>query len=69
VAAHAGGIAWVGRYLYVADSGKGVRVFDLDHVWKADSGPHDNRYTRTNGPVHDAGPLVGGLSQQNPLFG
>jgi hypothetical protein len=26
---HAGGIAWSGRYLYVADTGAGLRVFDL----------------------------------------
>ena len=25
---HAGGIAWVGKYLYVADTGNGLRVFD-----------------------------------------
>lgn len=29
---HAGGIAWAGRYLYVADTGNGLRVFDLSQV-------------------------------------
>ncbi len=29
---HAGGIAWVGRYLYVADTGTGLRVFDLERI-------------------------------------
>jgi hypothetical protein len=29
---HAGGIAWFGRYLYVADTGTGFRVFDLDRI-------------------------------------
>lgn len=71
VAAHAGGIAWVGHYLYVADSGKGVRVFDLNHIWKADGGPRDNRYTLTNGRVHAAGyeyvlPQVGSYTAPDP---
>jgi hypothetical protein len=30
---HAGGIAWWGDYLYVADTGAGFRVFDLAHVF------------------------------------
>lgn len=55
VPAHAGGIAQVGHYLYVADSGKGVRVFDLNHVWKADGGKSDGRYTLKNGKIHAAG--------------
>jgi hypothetical protein len=29
---HAGGLAWVGHYLYVVDSSRGLRVFDLDLV-------------------------------------
>jgi hypothetical protein len=29
---HAGGIAWVGHYLYVADTHKGLRVFDTDRM-------------------------------------
>ncbi len=29
VGIHAGGIAWAGRYLYVADTGNGIRAFDL----------------------------------------
>ena len=31
---HAGGVAWVGPYLYVADTGHGVRVFDLTRILK-----------------------------------
>ena len=31
---HAGGIAWVGRYLYVADTGKGLRVFDTARMFE-----------------------------------
>ncbi|MQA09152.1 MAG: hypothetical protein GEU98_11520 [Pseudonocardiaceae bacterium] len=33
---HAGGIAWVGNHLYVVDTSKGVRVFDLRHLWKTE---------------------------------
>ena len=29
---HAGGIAWVGDYLYVADTSHGLRVFDMRHI-------------------------------------
>ncbi len=29
---HAGGVAWVGSYLYVADTARGVRVFDLSRI-------------------------------------
>ncbi|MCK5799526.1 MAG: hypothetical protein KAI47_20185, partial [Deltaproteobacteria bacterium] len=29
---HAGGIAWVGRYLYVADTSRGLRVFDTGRI-------------------------------------
>jgi hypothetical protein len=31
---HAGGIAWYGDHLYVADTGKGFRVFDTRHILK-----------------------------------
>lgn len=55
VGTHAGGIAWVGHYLYVADSGNGLRVFDLNHVWKADGGKKDSGYRVENGKVHAAG--------------
>lgn len=39
VPVHAGGVAWVGDYLYVVDTSKGVRVFDLRHLWKAEPDP------------------------------
>ena len=29
---HAGGIAWVGDYLYVAETDGGLRVFDMRHL-------------------------------------
>lgn len=34
---HAGGIAWVGRYLYVAHRAEGFRVFDTEAILEADS--------------------------------
>lgn len=34
---HAGGIAWYGDYLYVMDTGRGIRVFDLRHIWRAEA--------------------------------
>lgn len=37
VAIHAGGIAWAGNYLYVADTSGGLRVFDVDRIAQADS--------------------------------
>jgi hypothetical protein len=31
---HAGGLAWYQHYLYVVDTWGGLRVFDLDHIWR-----------------------------------
>ncbi|CAM05395.1 hypothetical protein A8924_6570 [Saccharopolyspora erythraea NRRL 2338] len=39
VKTHAGGIAWVGDNLYVADTWGGLRVFDLRHIWKGAADP------------------------------
>ncbi|KAL5340950.1 hypothetical protein BJX70DRAFT_396330 [Aspergillus crustosus] len=33
---HAGGIVWVGQWLYVVDTSVGVRVFDLSNIWEVD---------------------------------
>ncbi|MFC7486802.1 hypothetical protein ACOCJ7_11225 [Knoellia sp. CPCC 206453] len=33
---HAGGLAWYGRYLYVADT-DGIRVFDMGRIWRANT--------------------------------
>lgn len=38
VPVHAGGITWYGNALYVVDTKNGLRVFDLDNIWKVDSG-------------------------------
>lgn len=35
---HAGGIAWYGNTLYVVDTNHGLRVFDMDNIWKVESG-------------------------------
>ncbi|TCP56841.1 hypothetical protein EV191_101788 [Tamaricihabitans halophyticus] len=43
VKVHAGGIAWVGDYLYVVDTGWGVRVFDLNHLWQTEADPDKNQ--------------------------
>ena len=32
VTVHAGGIAWVGPWLYVVDTSNGIRVFDMRHI-------------------------------------
>lgn len=34
---HAGGLAWYGRLLYVADT-SGIRVFDMGRMWRVDTG-------------------------------
>ncbi|GGQ07006.1 hypothetical protein [Streptosporangium pseudovulgare] len=31
---HAGGVAWYGDLLYVADTGRGLRVFDTRHIYE-----------------------------------
>jgi hypothetical protein len=50
---HAGGLAWVGRYLYVSDTKRGLRVFDLQHMWRADTGSKE--YKVANGRVSAGG--------------
>ncbi|HWD06042.1 MAG TPA: hypothetical protein VG674_26725 [Amycolatopsis sp.] len=35
---HAGGVSWYGDYLYVADTGHGMRVFDLRKILKTNTG-------------------------------
>lgn len=46
---HAGGIAWVGRYLYVADTGVGFRVFDLERILKVSTGTDVMGYDGASG--------------------
>lgn len=35
---HAGGILWYKNKLYVPDTNRGVRVFDLDNIWNVEAG-------------------------------
>jgi hypothetical protein len=35
---HAGGVSWFGDHLYVADTGRGMRVFDMRKILKTDTG-------------------------------
>ena len=35
---HAGGVSWYGDYLYVAETGHGLRVFDMRKILKTDTG-------------------------------
>jgi hypothetical protein len=38
IAIHAGGVSWYGHYLYVADTGRGMRVFDMRKILKTNTG-------------------------------
>ncbi|MFD3513119.1 hypothetical protein [Streptomyces sp. NPDC058657] len=40
---HAGGIVWYGNYLYVADTSRGFRVFDLRNIVDLGALPEDER--------------------------
>lgn len=42
VSLHAGGIAWRGNYLYVADTSTGVRVFDVQQMLQVQTGKGDS---------------------------
>lgn len=46
---HAGGIVWYGNYLYVADTTRGLRVFDMRYIFDLD--PDGN--PDTNDPTQD----------------
>lgn len=38
---HAGGVAWYGNLVYVVDTTGGLRVFDLNHLYKVDASIKD----------------------------
>jgi hypothetical protein len=38
ITVHAGGVSWYGDYLYVADTGHGMRVFNLQKILKTSTG-------------------------------
>ncbi|GAA4876232.1 hypothetical protein [Saccharopolyspora cebuensis] len=46
---HAGGIVWYGNFLYVADTGRGFRVFDMRHIY--DLGAADNGTTQDRAQI------------------
>lgn len=37
---HAGGIVWYGNFLYVADTARGFRVFDMRHIYDLGAAPN-----------------------------
>lgn len=50
---HAGGLAWVGDYLYVPVTGSGFRVFDLSRILRVDGSEDRLGYNATTG-AYDA---------------
>lgn len=51
---HAGGVSWYGDYLYVADTGHGMRVFDLRKILKTDTGGTAGQIGHQTGSVYYA---------------
>jgi hypothetical protein len=50
---HAGGVSWYGDHLYVADTGRGMRVFDMRRILKTDTGGTADQIGRQpNGVYH-----------------
>jgi hypothetical protein len=47
---HAGGLAWLGHYLYVADTVTGLRVFDMDRILEVS--PSQDLIGRQNGTYY-----------------
>ncbi|GAA2361814.1 hypothetical protein GCM10010404_14500 [Nonomuraea africana] len=56
---HAGGVAWYGEHLYVADTKRGLRVFDLGKILDLRTGQNDlgdgARIGRSDGRYHAFG--------------
>jgi hypothetical protein len=44
---HAGGILWYGNYLYVVDTRRGIRVFDMRHIFDLQRSPSGDTSDRT----------------------
>ena len=49
---HAGGIAWYGKYLYVADTSKGFRVFDMTEMIRVSTGKSNSIGLHSNGKYY-----------------
>ncbi len=52
---HAGGIAWTGRYMLVADTSHGLRVFDMERVMQVETGEGDRMGRGGDGEYHARG--------------
>ncbi|KAG6888989.1 hypothetical protein C0992_006865, partial [Termitomyces sp. T32_za158] len=48
VKVHGGGIMWYGNLLYVVDTNNGIRVFDLNHIYKVTVGDAIGRQSSTD---------------------
>lgn len=46
---HAGGVMWYGNLVYVVDTAGGLRVFDLDHLYRVDESLKDSVGKQNNG--------------------
>jgi hypothetical protein len=53
VVSHAGGVAWVGYRLFVADT-DAIRVFDLHNIWRTGADPTHRRIGMTDGKAYAA---------------
>ncbi|MFE4392970.1 MULTISPECIES: hypothetical protein [Streptomycetaceae] len=51
---HAGGVSWYGDHLYVADTGRGMRVFDLRKILNTDTGGTADQIGRQPGGAYYA---------------
>ncbi|QKW20400.1 hypothetical protein HUT16_16175 [Kitasatospora sp. NA04385] len=69
---HAGGVSWYGDYLYVAETGNGMRVFDLRKILNTDTGGTADQIGRQSGSVYYAHnyayvlPQVGTVTAHTP---
>lgn len=69
---HAGGVSWYGDYLYVADTGHGMRVFDMRKILNTDTGGTADQIGRQSSTVYYAHnyayvlPQVGTVTSQAP---
>lgn len=55
VSVHSGGLAWFGDYLYVPDTSRGLRVFDLTRMLTVDTSVDSLGYDAATGAYHAHG--------------
>ena len=65
---HVGGLVWYWPYLYVADTGKGMRVFDLQRILKVDTSSACDRYVGKHSGKYCAYGYAYALPQVNAYF-